>query len=120
MYLIKIMSDQDLPDDDMTKNYKMIAIGPGDQFEFYHDQTSGHPFVCVTPKEGESYHTELTGNVYVISVTGKTVATHWARSLWGKGEGTVVGPEYNFTEGPSSGMRSLGPHNTVAPHPGIL
>lgn len=84
MYLIKIMSDQDLPDNDMTKNYKMIAIGAGDQFEFYHDSVTGYPRVLVTPKGDESYSSELTGNAYVISETGKTVATHWARTLWGK------------------------------------
>lgn len=84
MFLLKIMSDQNLPDNDMTKNYKMIAIGSGDQFEFYHDQDTGLPMVQVVPKEGESYSVELTGNAYVVSETGKTVSSHWARSLWGR------------------------------------
>lgn len=91
MFLLKIMSNQNLPDNDMTKNYKMIAIGSGDQFEFYHDPGTGLPMAQVVPKEGESYSVELTGNAYVVSETGKTVSSHWARSLWGRSElkGTV-------------------------------
>lgn len=78
------MSGQNLPDNDMTKNYKMIAIDSGDQFEFYHDEQNGLPMAQISPKEGESYSVELTGNAYVVSETGKTVSSHWARSMWGR------------------------------------
>jgi len=90
MFLLKIMSDQNLPDNDMTKNYKMIAIGSGDQFEFYHDEQNGLPMAQITPKEGEPYSVELTGNAYVVSETGKTVSSHWARSLWGRNELSIT------------------------------
>lgn len=86
MFLLKIMSAQNLPDSDMAKNYKMIAIGSGDQFEFYHDPENGLPMAQISPKEGESYRVELTGNAYVVSETGKTVSSHWSRSLWGRKE----------------------------------
>lgn len=80
MFLLKIMSSQDLADNDLAKNYKMIVLGSGDQFEFYHASTCGTPMVAITPKEGEMYRVVLTGNAYVVSETGKTVSSHWART----------------------------------------
>lgn len=107
MFLLKIMSGQNLPDNDMTKNYKMIAIGSGDRFEFYHNQEDGLPMALISPREGESYSVELTGNAYVVSETGKTVSSHWARSLWGHNElkttlgGGMTDPEETVRQNPT-------------------
>lgn len=89
MYAIKIMSAENKPDSDVGKGFKMIMVAAGDTFEFGHDQTTGEPQVTVTgERAGEPTCTTypVTGNCYVLSETGKTIATFWGRSLWGRRE----------------------------------
>lgn len=85
MYAIKIMSGEDKADSDVGKGFKMIVVDAGDTFEFGHDPHTGLPQVTVTGyRDGE--HTcityPVTGNAYVLSDSGKTIASFWARSLW--------------------------------------
>lgn len=85
MYAIKIMSSEDKADSDVGKGFKIILVDTGDTFEFGHDQATGKPQVTVTGvREGEATFITypVTGNCYVLSSTGKTIATFWGRSLW--------------------------------------
>lgn len=88
MYSIKIMSGENKADSDVGKGFKMIMVEAGDTFEFDHDKETGLPQVTVTSeRNGEPRFTTypVTGNCYVLSETGKTVASFWGRSLWGSG-----------------------------------
>lgn len=81
MYSIKIMSGENLADSDVGKGFKMILVDAGDTFEFGHN-TQGEPIVTVSINKGDNCsHIEypVTGNTYVMSETGKTVASFWAR-----------------------------------------
>lgn len=83
MYSIKIMSGEDLADSDIAKGFKMILVAAGDTFEFGHN-AEGEPIVTITTcsadeRTGSSIEYPLTGNAYVMSETGKTVASFWAR-----------------------------------------
>ena len=81
MYSIKIMSSENLADSDVGKGFRMIMVGDGGSFEFSHD-LKGNPIVTVTLQEygkPEDYVYFLTGNAYVMSETGKTVASFWGQ-----------------------------------------
>lgn len=85
MYAIKIMSGENKADSDVGKGFKMIVVDAGDTFEFGHDPDTGKPQVTVTGyRDGENTLTiyPVTGNAYVVSDSGKTIASFWARSLW--------------------------------------
>lgn len=87
MYAIKIMSAENKPDSDVGKGFKMIMVDAGDTFEFGHDQHTGEPQVTVTGnRAGDPTCTTypVTGNCYVLSETGKTIASFWGYSLWGR------------------------------------
>lgn len=80
MYSIKIMSGENKADSDVSKGFKMILVEPGDAFEFGHN-TQGEPIVTInTVRDGEHVTGDvvLTGNTYVLSHTGKTIASFWA------------------------------------------
>lgn len=82
MYSIKIMSSENLADSDVGKGFKMILVDAGDTFEFGHN-AQGEPVVTVNINkgdEGSSIEYPVTGNAYVMSQTGKTVASFWARN----------------------------------------
>lgn len=81
MYSIKIMSGENLADSDVAKGFKMILVDEGDHFEFGHN-TQGEPIVTVNAGKGDNrlgVVYPVTGNAYVMSETGKTVASFWAR-----------------------------------------
>lgn len=85
MYAIKIMSSENKADSDVGKGFKIILVDAGDTFEFGHDKDTGKPQVTVTGvREGEATYITypVTGNCYVLSSTGKTIASFWGRSLW--------------------------------------
>jgi hypothetical protein len=82
MYSIKIMSGENLADSDVGKGFKMILVDAGDTFEFGHN-AQGEPIVTVIAGKGDDRQCieyPITGNAYVMSETGKTVASFWARS----------------------------------------
>lgn len=84
MYSIKIMSPENMPDADVGKGFKMILVNAGDTFEFGHND-QGEPIVTVTTfasddRTGSSIEYPVTGNAYVMSETGKTVASFWGRN----------------------------------------
>lgn len=86
MYTIKIMSNENLADSDCSKGFKMIMVEAGDTFEFGHDLNTGQPQVTVTGhRAGDPTMViyPITGNCYVLSEAGKTIASFWGRSLWG-------------------------------------
>lgn len=82
MYSIKIMSRENLADADVAKGFKMILVDAGDTFEFGHND-QGEPIVTVSVNKGDDsscIEYPVTGNAYVMSETGKTVASFWARN----------------------------------------
>lgn len=82
MIVIKMMSGEDLADSDTAKGYRMVVVGDGGSFSFGHDE-SGKPFVEVTTHQygyPESVTHYTPGNTYVISDSGKTIASFWGRS----------------------------------------
>lgn len=82
MYSIKIMSRENLADADVAKGFKMILVDAGDTFEFGHND-QGEPIVTVSVSKGDEsscIEYPVTGNAYVMSETGKTVASFWARN----------------------------------------
>jgi hypothetical protein len=81
MYSIKIMSGENLADSDVGKGFKMVLVDEGDHFEFGHN-AQGEPIVTVNAGKGDNRNGvvyPVTGNAYVMSETGKTVASFWAR-----------------------------------------
>lgn len=79
MYAIKIMSAENKADSDVGKGYKIILVDAGDTFEFGHNDL-GEPIVSLwSNRDGEPTYGEvvLTGNTYVLSHTGKTIASFW-------------------------------------------
>ncbi len=83
MYAIKIMSGENLADSDVGKGFKMIMVEAGDTFEFGHDPYTGQAKVDVTGwRAGEPVMATypVTGNAYVLSEIGKTIASFWGRN----------------------------------------
>ena len=101
MLILKIMSNQDLADDDPRKEFKLVAgvksvsfyhqsatsfeksqlgfVGEGDlEVSFARCTVFGpHPMTGIECSTEETYL--LTGNCYVLNDRGKTIESFWAR-----------------------------------------
>lgn len=91
MSYLKVMSAQDLPDSDPRKNFTLVPIGPGERLVFAADLSypDDDPHVVALigrwagvdtegfdiPKEEQDRVVALTGNAYVVSDQGKTLAS---------------------------------------------
>lgn len=109
MYAIKIMSSENKADSDVGKGFKIILVDAGDTFEFGHDPDTGKPQVTVTGvREGEATYITypVTGNCYVLSSTGKTVASFWGRSLW-ESPSMDTAPEVEVISGTDEPLRKV-------------
>jgi hypothetical protein len=84
MLILKMMSNQDLPDNDCAKNFDLIPVGPRDRLRFVDDCSyEGQPGIhlLATIDRGETGQHEIypmEGNAYVMNLQGKTIATRWA------------------------------------------
>lgn len=86
--IVKIMSDEDAPDEDSRKSFQLIAAVVSVGF-FRRD---GCAFITLSDDrdDREPETTAVKGNVYVMNDAGKTIASFGAGSLpttLGKGRG---------------------------------
>jgi hypothetical protein len=79
MLTLKIMSEQDIADDDPQKDYTLIQIQETERLTFRH--VTDHPefntkvVAEISTNDGRSTEFPLTGNAYVMNANGKTIAT---------------------------------------------
>lgn len=84
MLYVKIMSDEDMPDTDPYKNYRIVPVERNEVMQFVPNpikSTDGSEprfMLEVHGPEGgiETHH--LSGNAYVMTENGKTIASHGA------------------------------------------
>ena len=74
MLYVKIMSDENMPDDDPHKGFKLITVGDRDYFCFENANAERH-LLTVERFDGEVEEFELYGNAYVMNINGKTIQT---------------------------------------------
>jgi hypothetical protein len=84
MLYVKIMSDEDLDDTQPYKNYTIVPIANNEVMRFIANPESGtdreyarYVLEVHAPEGGIETH-ELTGNAYVMTESGKTMASHGA------------------------------------------
>lgn len=90
MLYVKIMSDEDLPDSDPYKNYSIVPVernevmlfvespqAPGDAQQPRRTDEPRFALEVHAPEGGIETH-PLTGNAYVMTESGKTIASHGA------------------------------------------
>lgn len=87
MLIVKIMSGQDMPDDNPFKSFEIVQVPDGKRMRFTQNTV---PEGQVGNFEGERFNLEvqnesgfwektaLTGNAYVMNANGKTIANHGA------------------------------------------
>lgn len=84
MLYVKIMSDEDLPDTDPYKHYTIVPVANNEVMRFVANSIAGggnkdarYVLEVHAPEGGIETH-ELTGNAYVMTESGKTIASHGA------------------------------------------
>lgn len=83
MLYVKIMSGEDVPDTDQYKNYTIVPVANNEVMRFCENAEGKGPDIprymleVHAPEGGIEGH-PLTGNAYVMSESGKTIATHGA------------------------------------------
>lgn len=82
--IVKIMSDQDLPDHDPCKEFKLVIVPNGSSIHFHRNPTNEPIVVVATPATRQTeYHHEIypqPGNAYVLNEQGKTIAVRNSKS----------------------------------------
>jgi hypothetical protein len=87
MLTLKLLSGQDLPDDDPTKDFTLIQITDDEVLQFVHigksgvykgDEYSAEVLALIVRRDGAEQAYPLTGNAYVLNSNGKTVASRAA------------------------------------------
>lgn len=75
MLYVKMMSDEDMPDESTQKCYQLLPVGDHDELSFY--STDGGESKCldITKQDGTVITRNLIGNVYVMNESGKTIAS---------------------------------------------
>lgn len=83
MLYVKIMSGQDMPDVDHYKHYIIVPVDNNEVMRFCENEDwdkamPPFPRFClkVHAPEGGVCEYALTGNAYVMSESGKTIASH--------------------------------------------
>lgn len=71
---VKLMSGENLPDDSPYKEFELIAFGAGDRVFFNKDE-DGFDQCMVIFKDDTSMKRKMYGNVYIMSESGKTIAS---------------------------------------------
>jgi hypothetical protein len=79
---VKMMGDENLPDEDVYKAYTLFTLADGDSIEFINaNGTKGQlDYFCISRQNGKTEKLYLTGNVYIMNAAGKTIATHGSRN----------------------------------------
>lgn len=88
MLYVKIMSGEDLPDTDQFKNYVIVPVQNNEVMQFVDNHLYAPPkdncpsvpkyLLEVHGPEGGCETHELSGNAYVMTESGKTIASHGA------------------------------------------
>lgn len=83
MLTVKLMSDENMPDDSPWKHYRLVQVESSAVMKFCENEDwekSMPPLprfaLKVTQKDGEESTYALFGNAYVLSESGKTIASH--------------------------------------------
>lgn len=81
MLYVKMMSaEDDTPDTDARKDYTLFTVGDSDVLSFYKDWPDGggkpSHVLHIERANGPIQSHELTGNVYIMNESGKTIASH--------------------------------------------
>lgn len=84
MLFIKMMSGEELPDTSLHKSFDLIQVPDLESISFSKeasdsggDFNESHPYTMTIKRDGEvKVHYALSGNVYIMSEHGKTIATH--------------------------------------------
>lgn len=72
---VKLMSSQNLPDDSPYKNYTIHVVATGGRVSFVTGENDEAFCVIEDAISGNSEKHQLHGNAYVLSESGKTIAT---------------------------------------------
>ena len=76
--IVKIMSDEDLPDTDLTKSFRLVLAPDGTSINFIRNPDDEAVIIVTSPATRErQFMTETypqPGNAYVINEQGKTIA----------------------------------------------
>jgi hypothetical protein len=85
MLTLKMMSEQDLPDDDPCKDFTLVQVADDEGIEFIRTGESGSygaytakVVVRIVCRDGREMVYPLVGNCYVMNANGKTVASRAA------------------------------------------
>ena len=72
---VKLMSGENLPDADPYKGFEVVSLGHGESVTFQKNG-DGEDTCVITCCDSANIERVMYGNVYVISESGKTVASH--------------------------------------------
>lgn len=85
MLTVKLMSDENMPDTDQLKSFQLIQVSDRESIHFFkegvNDQSGDfnaeYPYtLSIENADGVKVMYALKGNAYVISESGKTIASH--------------------------------------------
>lgn len=85
MLFVKMMSGEDLPDTHAHKGYSILQVTDLESIRFFREKQSpesgdfneAHPYTMSIEREDETKQMfALSGNVYILSESGKTIASH--------------------------------------------
>jgi len=89
MLYVKIMSGEKIPDTSPYKGYKVVTVQNDQNIQFYTNPdierlgalpegapSIAHFLMSVTKSDGSEENYELFGNAYVMTESGKTIASH--------------------------------------------
>jgi hypothetical protein len=85
MLTLKLMSEQDMPDDDPSKDFTLIQIADDEVLQFLRTGESGtyreytaKVVALILRSDGLEQPYPLVGNAYVLNQNGKTIASRAA------------------------------------------
>jgi hypothetical protein len=85
MLTLKLMSEQDLPDENPSKDFTLVQLDDSEKLQFLSTGESGTYGVytakvvaLITAKDGSERAFPLVGNAYVMNGAGRTIANRSA------------------------------------------
>lgn len=80
MLTLKLMAEDDLPDDDPTKDFTLIQITDDEVLQFLRTGGEYREYTCrvvaiIKRRDGSEMPYPLVGNAYVMNAQGKTIAS---------------------------------------------
>lgn len=76
MLTVKMMSNEDLVDSDPAKGFTLIQLDRLDHVTFSKSRVRECQVMVIQRDSGGTAEYDLEGNVYILSESGKTVASH--------------------------------------------